>query len=94
MKCTFTSVWDCGSTVVTPADYDPETREVSAQAVDVNPQGSLIREFIEFPDGETLKVCPECHEYAMKPVVGDLDHTKTTHGEYLECPGCGHEDSA
>jgi hypothetical protein len=66
IKCTFTSVWSDGSEIVTPSTYNPETKEVSAKAIDANPDGSLEREYITLPDGTELKVCTECHEYVLK----------------------------
>lgn len=90
IKCTFTSVWSDG-TVTTPCEYDPDTGEVFPDTVDADVEGVLEREYISLPDGDELEVCPVCHEYVMKKVMGDRDDE--SYGEYLECrnPDCGAE---
>jgi len=85
MKCEFTSVWDTGPVVTTPCEYDPETGlvnpEVSKGPV---PTGSLECEYITLPDESELEICPECHEYVLKTVVGD--RADLSYGELKECP--------
>ena len=86
MICTFTSVWDDGQTVVTPAEYDEATGEVTAATASEAPYAALVREFITLPDGETRDVCPECHEYVLRTAVGERE--ELSYGEYTECPNC------
>jgi len=76
-------MWDDGSVVVTPATYDPETGEVTAESADVDPEGCLEREFITLKDEEEIEVCPDCHSYTMKTVVGD--RADLSYGEMQVC---------
>lgn len=88
MKCEFTSVWDDGSIVTTPCEYDPDTGEVSPEVSKGEPPtGCLIREYITL-DEEEIEVCTDCHEYTLKTVVGD--RADLSYGEYGECrnPTC------
>jgi hypothetical protein len=93
MKCEFTSVWDDGSVVTTPCEYDPETGlcdpEVSKGPI---PTGMLKEEFITLPDGKECLVCNVCHEYTMRPVINE--HTGKQLSEELECnnPNCSDEE--
>lgn len=68
INCTFTSVWEDMS-VTSSNVYNPETGEVITDTVDVNPTGSLVREYITLPDGDELEVCSTCHEYVMRKVM-------------------------
>jgi hypothetical protein len=80
VKCTFTSIWDDGSEIVTPANFDTKTGEVFADFADVDPNGSLEEEFITINKGaddeDEKEVCPVCHSYIMKTVMN---------------PGIGHD---
>jgi len=91
MNCTYTSEWDNGSVVETPCEYDPLTGEVDPETADVDIDAGLVREFITLPDGEELEVCPNCHFFILKTVVGDR-HDES-YGEYKECsnPDCQEE---
>ena len=84
VKCEFTSVWDDGSVVTTDCQYDIDTGlcepEVSKSEP---PTGCLEREYITLEDGEEIEVCQECHEYVLKPIVGDL--SDCSFGETTEC---------
>lgn len=85
IKCEFTSVWDDGSVVTTPCEYDPETGRTDPEVSKAEPpQGVPVREYITLPDGDELDVCPDCHEYVLKTVVGD--RADLSYGEYKECP--------
>jgi hypothetical protein len=89
MKCTFTSIWDDGSIVTTPCEYDPKDGEVSPEvSKGPVPSGCLEREFITLPDEEEIEVCPVCHGYVLKTVVGD--RADRSFGEMNECsdPDC------
>ena len=97
IKCTFTSIWDDGTTVTTPCTYDPKTGEVTPELSNAHPKGSLTREFITLPsawdngddpDGDELEVCDTCHEYVLKTVVGD--RADKSYGEMQVCsnPDC------
>lgn len=70
IKCTFTSVWDDGSQIMTPCKYDAKTGEIFPETTDFCPKGSLVREYITLPDGSDLEVCTVCHEFVMKKVMG------------------------
>ena len=84
IKCTFTSVWDTGSSVTTNCVYDPKTGEVTPEASKGPiPSGCLEREFITFDDGDELDVCETCHSYILKKVVGD--RADESYGELEEC---------
>ena len=80
MKCLFTSMWDDGSVIVTPATYDKKTGEVDAVTVDHDTDGCLEREFItihaETDNEEEIEVCTACHTHVMKAVMN---------------PGMGHD---
>lgn len=87
MNVTFTSVWDGGSLVKTPASYNPETHLIEVDSpVDFDPDGSLTMEYITLPDGTDLDVCTECHEYTLKTVMKE-GVGKQLH-EVKECPNC------
>jgi len=89
MKCEFTSVWDDGSVVTTPCDYDPDTGEVNPEVSNGPvPTGMVDREYSTLEDGEEIEVCLDCHSYTMKKVVGD--RADLSYGEYGECrnPEC------
>ncbi len=84
IKCEFTSVWSDRSVVTTPATYYPEESRVEAKLSSSTPEGYLEREFIEFEDGDTLEVCPDCHEYVLKLImVPGIGHTLN---EHFVCP--------
>jgi len=41
MKARFTSVWDCGTRVVTDCEYNPDTGQVTnIEVADVDPSGT------------------------------------------------------
>lgn len=89
IKCEFTSVWDDGSVVTTPCVYNENTGycypEVSKGPF---PTGMVVEEYITLKNGQQIQVCPDCHEYVMKTVIGDRDDL--SYGEYQECsdPDC------
>lgn len=88
MNVTFTSVWEGGSLVKTPATYNQNTSLVEVDSpIEFDPSGCLTKEYITLPDGTDLDVCPECHEYTLKTVMeeGVGKHLY----EIKECPGCG-----
>jgi hypothetical protein len=89
IRCTFTSEWDDGAAVSTPCIYHAKTGEVEPEvSLGTIPQGQVIREFITLPGGDELEICPDCHGYVLKPVVGD--RADCSYGEYKECsdPDC------
>jgi len=89
IKCTYTSVWDNGTVIVTKAEYDPETGEVTAETSDSDPgDAALEREYILLHNGDEIDVCTTCHEYTTRKVVGD--RADQSYGEYDECrnPEC------
>lgn len=65
--CEFVSVWSDESEIITPAEYNKKTGEVTVTATsNADPNGSLEREYIVFPDGDEKEVCTTCHGYTMK----------------------------
>jgi hypothetical protein len=70
IKVTFTTVWDDGPMIITPAIYNPETGKVTAETADVDPDGCLISQYITLPSGEEIFVCDTCHEYTLKGPEG------------------------
>jgi hypothetical protein len=68
--CTFTSVWSDGSEITTPAIYDPDTGEVSAETSDQLPDNdaTLEREYISTVCGDK-EVCPTCHTFLLLPTM-------------------------
>jgi len=63
IKCSFTSVWEDGSEVTTPCEYNRETGQVFPTISNCTPDSTLIAEYITLLDGQELSVCRECHEY-------------------------------
>lgn len=92
IKCEYTSVWDDGSIVTTPCIYHPESGLVEPEVFKgAVPTGTLVREYITLEDGDELEVCPDCHEYVLRTVVGD--RVDLSYGEYKECPNIERETS-
>lgn len=85
----FTSEWDDGSIIASPCTFNTATKEVIAKSLDIDPNGSLVKEYITLEDGDELIVCPECHSFVMKTVMGEK--ADLSYGEYLECPDCHYE---
>jgi len=87
VKCTFVSVWDGDVTLRSRAIYHTDDHSIEVLEVhDVHGLDILPnREYIELPDGETLTVCPECHEYALKPVM--VEGVGKSLVQDYECPG-------
>jgi hypothetical protein len=53
----YTSVWDNGTAVTTPCEYDADTKTVSnikVSDVDVG-EAQLVDEYVELPDGTELR---------------------------------------
>lgn len=77
MKGTFTSVWDDGTIITTPAILEA-TGEVTTKSVDAHIDGSLEREYFSPNDDEDdeIEVCTTCHSYILKTVMN---------------PGMGHD---
>jgi Pyruvate/2-oxoacid:ferredoxin oxidoreductase delta subunit len=86
IRGTFVSLWSCGSAIETPATLNPATGQVSAESSQIQPTGNLEKEEFIYPDGDSHEVCPECHEYILKPVL-----TETTGKQLVQahtCKGC------
>ena len=84
IKCEFTSVWDDGSVVTTPCIYNEKTGYCDPKvSKGVIPTGMVDEEYITLDSGEQKTVCPDCHEYVMKTVIGDRDDL--SYGEYEVC---------
>jgi len=70
----FTSVWDDGTEVTTPATLNLKTGELDITSSKKSPKGSLEREYFTSEiDGEEYEVCTGCHQYIMKGVVNPDD---------------------
>ena len=102
-NCKFVSVWDGGVTVVTEAEFDEKTGEVTADTAEVCGLQTLEREFIELPNGDEIEVCPDCHEYILKTVMepdaegySEVQHCSNPECEemmdtiYIKCAFCDH----
>ena len=78
MKGTFTSVWDDGTLITTPATLNKRTGEVTTKAIDTNIDAGLKREYFSPADDEDdeIEVCTTCHSHILKPVMN---------------PGMGHD---
>jgi hypothetical protein len=81
IKGTFTSVWDDGVEITTPATLDTETGEVCADPAEVENLDILVDEHFTDEKGEEYTICPECHEYilhtCMEPGIGhNLDEVR------------------
>ena len=87
IKCSFTSSWT-KSSIIIPCVFNSETGEVHPEMSPVKPKGSLEKEFITLPDGDEREVCPTCHEYILKTVMGD--RADLSYGEIKVCsnPNC------
>ncbi len=56
MKANYVSVWDGGTKIVTPCEYDLETQTVSnIEKVDGGDVDVLDDSYLEFPDGTILR---------------------------------------
>ena len=68
-KGTFTSVWDGGTTIITPATLDVEVGRVTTESVDVDIDLDVLdREFFTDEEGNEYEICLDCHEYIIKDV--------------------------
>jgi hypothetical protein len=57
IRVSFTSEWDTGFIVTTPAMYNPKTGRVfDIEPTCANVDGALVREYITLPDGEEIEV--------------------------------------
>jgi hypothetical protein len=93
IHCSFTSVWNGGSEVVTtPGTYNPDTGEVDAEeSSDLIPEGTLDREFITLPPYERtpghVPNPPSFHG-------GEIEVCTTCHAYVMKPvmnPGIGHD---
>ena len=71
MKGTFTSIWDDGIEIITPAVLNTETGEITSEAAEVDNVDVLVREFFTDEDDNEYEICPECHEFILKSVMKD-----------------------
>ena len=69
LKGTFTSVWDGGTLIVTPATLDDEIGRTETEEVDAADVEVLDREYFTDEEGNEYEVCPDCHEYIMRDVM-------------------------
>jgi hypothetical protein len=83
----FVSVWDDG-VVETACTLNTDTGELSPDTVDTGDMGTLKREYFEDHKGNEYPVCPTCHEYITKKVMGD--RADRSYGEIDVCsnPDC------
>lgn len=91
-NCTFTSVWDGGIEIATPAIIDTDTGflvEVTTTDGVVIGLETLEEEYITLDNGDQYKVCTDCHQ----AVIGNLGRWDDGHGNYIPktgCPVCNH----
>ena len=91
IRCQFVSVWGSNIAVSTEATYDPDTKtfEILETADDDDNQDVLIREYLEFPDGETLDVCTQCHDRVLETRM--IEGVGKSLEERKVCPDCDGE---
>ena len=66
-KGTFTSVWDGGIEISTPAELDERTGEVTCGVADVEGLENLERELFMIDGEDTeMEICPGCHTHIRK----------------------------
>jgi hypothetical protein len=64
---TFTSVWDDGIEISSPAELDEETGEVIVlETADVNGLDMLMEETFTDTEGKQYPICPSCHCFIVK----------------------------
>lgn len=89
-ECEFTSVWDDGSTVTTPCEYDPKTGQVFPEmSQGESPEGSVVKEYISLDNGNEIQVCPNCHEYATEVVIVPGIGKMLNESIVCRSPNCG-----
>jgi hypothetical protein len=78
LKGIFTSVWDGGVEITTPAEL-LESGEVFIQSVDVDDMDLdiLDDEFFTDVNGKTYPICPTCHTFITKTVRNAGDQLVT-----------------
>ena len=87
LKGTFTSVWDDGFEIDTPAELDDETGNVFTQPVYVDGVDILDREYFTDENGKEYDICPVCHEYILK-----TEMVERTGKQLIERTGCTDEN--
>jgi hypothetical protein len=92
VRCVFVSVWDGDVTLRSRAIYHRHDHSVEVlETHDVDGLEHLDREYVEMPDGEELRVCPECHEYVLKPVMVEGVGKSLTQDYECPSPTCGNK---
>lgn len=81
---TFTSVWDDGVEITSPAELDEETGEVIVlETAEVNGLDMLMEETFTDTEGKVYPICPECHAYILK-----TEMVESTGKQLVERSGC------
>lgn len=71
-KGTFTSVWDDGVEISSPAELDEETGEVIVlETADVNGLEILEEETFTDTEGKVYNICPTCHAFILRTEMYD-----------------------
>jgi hypothetical protein len=89
IKGKFVSVWSEGQ-VETPCTLDTDTGELNPDVADTWDMGTLEREYFEDDAGNEYTVCPTCHEYITKKVMGD--RADLSYGEIDVCSNSNCEE--
>lgn len=84
---TFTSIWDGGTRITTPAILDTETGRIEAESVSdgIEDLDCLDEEFFTDDDGNRYDVCEDCHCHILKEK--DITETDEQGNELPEISG-------
>jgi hypothetical protein len=66
IKGTFTSVWDDGVELNTPAELDEKTGEVFTPSIEATGVTELNEEFFTDQNGKQYEICRTCHTFILK----------------------------
>lgn len=88
-ECKAVSVWDNGTVVKTKAKLFEEGNisYFESDLAEVEGVNSLEDEYLEFPDGNTLQICQNCHEGVATLVIEEGVGKQLL--EIKVCSSCG-----
>lgn len=86
VKGMYVTIWQDGTISESPAVLDEHTGELFKTPVEEEHDCGADEEYFESEDGEVhYSICPICHDFIMKTVVGDREDL--SYGEYDVCAG-------
>lgn len=86
MKGTFTSIWDGGLEINTPAELF-ESGEVFALPVNIEGVEQLDEEYFTDQNGKRYEICRSCHTFILK-----TEMVESIGKQLIERTGCPDED--